>query len=161
MCSRLLRVLVVVIAFPAAAEDAITFSRDTLDVVTTDNRSWTFQVDLAVTPAQRSRGLMFRETMADDEGMLFLYVREAPRGFWMKNTFLPLDIIFLDRHGIIVSIAADARPLDETTIHSAAPAPPSPGRSRSRPSIPAHRRPASSRCSPARPGGWASNLATA
>lgn len=122
MCSRLLRVLVVVIAFPAAAEDEVTFSRDTLDVVTTDNRSWTFQVDLAVTPTQRSRGLMFRETMADDEGMLFLYVREAPRSFWMKNTFLPLDIIFLDRHGIIVSIAADARPLDETTIHSGAPA---------------------------------------
>ena len=64
------------------------------------------------------RGLMFRETMAEDEGMLFLFGREAPRSFWMKNTYLPLDIIFLDRHGVIVSIAADARPLDETSIPS-------------------------------------------
>ncbi len=122
MCSRLLCVLVVAIAFPAAAEDDITFTRDTLDVVTADNLAWTFHVDLAVTPRQRSRGLMFRKTMADDEGMLFLYTREAPRSFWMKNTYLPLDIIFLDRHGAIVSIAADARPLDETTIPSGAPA---------------------------------------
>lgn len=122
MCSRLFRVLVVVIAFPAAAEDDITFARDILDVVTADNLSWTFHVDLAVTPQQRSRGLMFRRTMADDEGMLFLYTREAPRSFWMKNTYLPLDIIFLDRHGVIVSIAADARPLDEATIPSGAPA---------------------------------------
>lgn len=100
----------------------MTFARDVLDVVTADNLSWTFHVDLAVTPAQRSHGLMFRKTMADDEGMLFLYTREAPRSFWMKNTYLPLDIIFLDRHGVIVSIAADARPLDETTIPSGAPA---------------------------------------
>lgn len=122
MCSRLLRVLLVVIAFPAAAEDDMTFARDVLDVVTADNIAWTFHVDLAVTPAQRSRGLMFRKTMADDEGMLFLYTREAPRSFWMKNTYLPLDIIFLDRHGVIVSIAADARPLDEKTIPSGLPA---------------------------------------
>lgn len=122
MCSRLLRILVLAIAFPAAADDPVTFARDFLEVVTTDNRSWTFHVDLAVTPQQRSRGLMFREAMADDEGMLFLFDREAPRSFWMKNTYLPLDIIFLDRHGVIVSIAADARPLDETTIPSGAPA---------------------------------------
>lgn len=122
MYPRLFRVLLVVIALPAAAEDDITFARDILDVVTADNRSWTFHVDLAVTPAQRSRGLMFRETMADDEGMLFLFAREAPRSFWMKNTYLPLDIIFLDRHGVIVSIFADARPLDQTSIPSGVPA---------------------------------------
>ena len=122
MCSRLLRVLVVVIAVPAAAEDSITFARDILDVVTADNRSWTFHVDLAVTPEQRSRGLMFRKTMAEDEGMLFLFAREAPRSFWMKNTYLSLDIIFLDRHGVIVSITTDARPLDKTSIPSGAPA---------------------------------------
>ena len=122
MCPRLFHVLLVVIALPAAAENDITFSRDILEVVTEDNRSWTFQVDLAVTPAQRSRGLMFRETLAEDEGMLFLFAREAPRSFWMKNTYLPLDIIFLDRRGVIVSIAADARPLDETSIPSGLPA---------------------------------------
>ncbi len=111
-----------VIAFPAAAEEAIPFASDALEVITADNRSWTFQVDLAVTPAQRSRGLMFRKTMAEDEGMLFLFDREAPRSFWMKNTYLPLDIIFLDRRGVIVSITANAQPLNETVIPSGVPA---------------------------------------
>ncbi len=109
-------------ALPAAAGDDIAFARDTVDVVTADNLSWTFHVDLAVTPAQRTRGLMFRKAMDDDEGMLFLFARQAPRSFWMKNTYLALDIIFLDRHGVIVSIAADAQPLDETRIPSGAPA---------------------------------------
>ena len=109
-------------ALAAVAGDDITFARDTVDIVTADELTWTFQVDLAVTPAQRRRGLMFRKAMDDDEGMLFLFARQAPRSFWMKNTYLALDILFLDRRGVIVSIAADAQPLDETSILSGAPA---------------------------------------
>lgn len=79
-------------------------------------------VELALTPRQRAHGLMFREEMAPDAGMLFLFEREAPRSFWMKNTYLPLDILFIDRTGRIVSIAPDTVPLSEASIPSGAPA---------------------------------------
>ena len=125
MCSKtfaravlwLIPAVFLVTPFLAVGSD-ITFARDTLEIVTRDNRTHTFEVDLAVTPAQRAHGLMFRQDMAEDEGMLFLFDREAPRSFWMKNTYLALDIIFLDQHGTIARIAPDAIPFDETTIPS-------------------------------------------
>ncbi len=114
-------VFLVMTPFLAVASD-ITFARDTVEIVTRDNRTYAFDVDLAVTPVQRAHGLMFRQHMAEDEGMLFLFGREAPRSFWMKNTYLALDIIFLDQHGAIERIAPDAMPFDETTIPSIVPA---------------------------------------
>ena len=110
-----------VMPFLAMGND-ITFARSTLEIVTQDNRTYAFEVDLAVTPAQRAHGLMFRQDMAEDEGMLFLFGREAPRSFWMKNTYLALDIIFLDQHGTIARIAPDTTPFDETAIPSIVPA---------------------------------------
>ena len=107
--------------FLAVGSD-ITFARDTLEIVTRDNRTYAFEVDLAVTPAQRAHGLMFRQDMTEGEGMLFLFDREAPRSFWMKNTYLALDIIFLDQHGVIARITPDAMPFDETSIPSIVPA---------------------------------------
>ena len=65
---------------------------------------------------------MFREDMALDAGMLFLFDREALRSFWMKNTLIPLDLIFIDSQGVIVSITHDAIPHDETPIPSGLPA---------------------------------------
>ncbi len=106
---------------PALAEE-FTFAGDHLAIETADGRSLAFSVELAVTPDQRARGLMFREEMAPDAGMLFLFDREAPRAFWMKNTYLPLDILFIDRAGRIVSIARDTVPMSETPIPSGAPA---------------------------------------
>ncbi len=105
----------------ASGQD-IAFARDAVEIVTQDGRSHTFRVDLAVTPRQRAHGLMFRRSMAADEGMLFLFDRERQRSFWMKNTFLALDMIFLDRSGVIVRIARDTVPLDETSIRSRVPA---------------------------------------
>ena len=75
-----------------------------------------------MTPQQRALGLMFREELAPDAGMLFLFDREAPRSFWMKNTYIPLDLIFLNDQGVIVSIASDAIPHDESSIPSGRPA---------------------------------------
>lgn len=79
-------------------------------------------MELALTPEQRAQGLMFREELAPDAGMLFLFDRESPRAFWMKNTYLPLDLLFLDSGGTIVSIARDTTPLSETPIPSQVPA---------------------------------------
>src|SRR5690606_718557 len=66
-----------------------------LSIVTADGKTHDFQVELALTPAQQQRGLMNRREMAADHGMLFVFGDEAPRSFWMKNTFIPLDIVFI------------------------------------------------------------------
>ncbi len=71
-----------------------------------------FNVEVALTQEQKSRGLMFREHIDDDKGMLFLYSSEAPRPFWMKNTLVPLDIIWISCDNHIVSIAREAQPCE-------------------------------------------------
>ncbi|OPY76526.1 MAG: hypothetical protein A4E64_01490 [Syntrophorhabdus sp. PtaU1.Bin058] len=81
-----------------------------------------FNVELARTPEEQERGLMFRERLPDNGGMLFLYNDEDVRYFWMKNTFISLDLIFLSSRRKVVSVFHSARPMDETTISSFYPA---------------------------------------
>ncbi len=78
--------------------------------------SESFAVELADSPDERSRGLMFRSEMAPDAGMLFVY--ESPRraSFWMKNTLIPLDMIFADATGRVTRVHANAVPGDLTPI---------------------------------------------
>jgi uncharacterized membrane protein (UPF0127 family) len=80
--------------------------------------TYKFEVELATTPAEREQGLMFRKSMAPNAGMLFLYPGEQQVAFWMKNTLIPLDMLFLRADGSIAHIAHDAVPLDETPIPS-------------------------------------------
>jgi hypothetical protein len=80
--------------------------------------AYRFEVELATTAAQREQGLMFRQSMAANAGMLFLYPSEQPVAFWMKNTLIPLDMLFLKADGSIARIAANAVPHDETPIPS-------------------------------------------
>lgn len=70
----------------------------------------TFQAELAVKPAERSRGLMFRTELAPEHGMLFVFPVEAQQSFWMKNTLIPLDIIFIKADRTILGIVANAQP---------------------------------------------------
>ena len=79
------------------------------------------QVEVASTPDTRSRGLMHRDRLAADRGMLFVYPNEQPLGFWMKNTRIPLSIAFADRHGTIVRIA-DMTPFSLDRVPSLYPA---------------------------------------
>jgi len=76
--------------------------------VTLNGSSYT--VDIADTDATRTRGLMFVDSMADDHGMLFVFPDARPRSFWMKNTLIPLDIIYFDSDLRLVSVSRNARP---------------------------------------------------
>ena len=89
-----------------------------------------FTVELADTPAERSRGLMFRESMPADHGMLFDFQAEQPVAFWMKNTPLPLDMVFIDDAGTVVQVAADTTPYSEASIPSRQAGPRRPGAQR-------------------------------
>ena len=80
-----------------------------------------FQVEVMSTEAERAQGLMNRRSLAKDHGMLFDFHRAAPVAFWMKNTFLPLDMIFVGADGKVVSVKHGAKPLDETPIPSGGP----------------------------------------
>ena len=80
------------------------------------------RVELARTRDELSRGLMWRDQLDEDAGMLFIFAASDDRTFWMKNTPLPLDIIFIDEAGKVVNVAADTTPFTTTPIRSAGPA---------------------------------------
>ncbi|NCO88091.1 MAG: DUF192 domain-containing protein [Rhodobacterales bacterium] len=75
-----------------------------------------FTVQVADDNAERAQGLMFVEEMPRMEGMLFVYERPQRAAFWMRNTLIPLDMLFADATGTIVTVHANAAPLDETPI---------------------------------------------
>lgn len=75
-----------------------------------------FNVELADTAAERAKGLMLRPEMAKSAGMLFVYDRPQHVAFWMKNTLIPLDMLFIDAQGRVVRLHANARVKDETPI---------------------------------------------
>jgi uncharacterized membrane protein (UPF0127 family) len=77
-----------------------------------------FAVEIADDPRERSQGLMFRDTLPRGAGMLFVYERPQRVSFWMKNTLIPLDLLFLDRSGQVVEIHANAIPGDLTPIEA-------------------------------------------
>jgi uncharacterized membrane protein (UPF0127 family) len=81
----------------------------------------TFQVELALSDDQRMTGLMFRKTMARDHGMLFDFLDSRMVLMWMKNTYLPLDMVFIDENGRIASIAENTTPHSLAVVSSGVP----------------------------------------
>ena len=77
-----------------------------------------FLVELATTPDQRARGMMFRQNMDEDKGMLFIFDEEEVQPFWMKNTYIYLDIIWIDRSRKVVFISRNTPPCTEEPYHS-------------------------------------------
>jgi len=101
----------------AQARTVAKTAHEPLEVVTDHGRAH-FQVELADDTAERERGLMFRKTLAPDRGMLFDFKTPREVAFWMRNTLIPLDIIFIRPDGRVLSIAREATPLSETPIPS-------------------------------------------
>ncbi len=100
---------------------ATTFATSGLVIVSETGRH-EFTVELAVTPEQRAQGLMYRRSMAADAGMLFDYSRRAGRAsMWMKNTYIPLDMLFIKADGEIESIAERTVPRSLESISSRGP----------------------------------------
>ncbi|MGP9820019.1 DUF192 domain-containing protein [Salinarimonas sp. NSM] len=107
---------VVALAVPSATAQEL----QPLTIVT-DTGEHAFEVELAATPEERQRGLMFRRSMPADQGMLFDFERVAPVSMWMRNTYISLDMLFIDADGTVVRIAENTEPLSERTIRSGQP----------------------------------------
>jgi uncharacterized membrane protein (UPF0127 family) len=89
-------------------------------VIHAGGSAYKFEVEVVTTPETRAQGLMFRKAMPPNAGMLFIYPGEQAVSFWMKNTLIPLDMLFLKADGSIAHIAHNAVPMDETPIDSGA-----------------------------------------
>ena len=92
----------------------------TVEVATADGRTHRYKVEVARTPEQQSRGLMFRRAMPRDVGMVFPFPEPRMASFWMLNTVLPLDIIFISPQGRVVNVGVGV-PLSEATVESTGP----------------------------------------
>jgi uncharacterized membrane protein (UPF0127 family) len=77
-----------------------------------------YSAELAITSAEQATGLMFRKSLSDDAGMIFLFPEGQIASFWMKNTLIPLDMVFIRRDGSIESIAENTVPYSETPVSS-------------------------------------------
>ncbi|MEL0251044.1 MAG: DUF192 domain-containing protein [Novosphingobium sp.] len=89
--------------------------------ITSGKTAHVFKSEVARTSAEQAKGLMFRTEIGDDEGMIFLRNPPDVAAFWMRNTVIPLDIIFVGLDRRIMNIAANARPYDETPLPAAGP----------------------------------------
>lgn len=120
---RLLLSALAIASFGAHADSVSTMGglpRSELQVVT-DSGSYRFKVWIADDDPSRERGLMFVKSLPADEGMLFLFERPQLAAFWMKNTYLSLDLIFIRADGVVVNVARNARPMTLDPIPSVAP----------------------------------------
>lgn len=110
--------MMLIVPVPSAL--GLTYS--SLVVERADGSILEFQVELALTNKQRQQGLMYRTELAPDKGMLFIFPAERMQSFWMRNTYIPLDIIFLRADGSVVNIVANAAPETDTPRPSTGPA---------------------------------------
>jgi len=97
------------------------FADDGRLTIATAKGDHAFNVEVVDTPEGRGKGLMFRTELAPDAGMLFDFKESRPVGFWMQNTLIPLDMLFIRHDGTIANIQVNAKPMDTTTIPSDGP----------------------------------------
>ena len=115
-------VVMLVTSSPVAAENAMRspdYAATKIQLLPApDRQPITFDVRLATTPAQQAYGLMFSPPLAARTGMLFIFVEDGPRSFWMKNTPISLDMLFFASDGRLVGIIANTEPFSLTAHKS-------------------------------------------
>jgi uncharacterized membrane protein (UPF0127 family) len=104
----------------AGAVSAQSADQQKIDIITKDGTHG-FTVELVANEEERARGLMFRKELPEGHGMLFDFKDEQDVAFWMKNTYIPLDMIFIKADGTIRRVAANTEPLSERTVPSGGP----------------------------------------
>ncbi len=104
----------------AEEPERVIYPADVLTIATS-KKTFRIEIEVATTQLQHAHGLMFRHRLDPDQGMLFLYDRDATVLMWMKNTFVPLDMLFIDNNGRIAGIAANTVPLSTDIVSSAVP----------------------------------------
>lgn len=105
----------------APAGAAETFRTERLTIETASGGRYGFDVEMALTPAQMAQGLMFRTELAPDAGMLFVHAADQLATMWMKNTLIPLDMLFISADGRIAHVHERAQPHSLATISSGVP----------------------------------------
>ena len=121
MVARALALLLLVglaVAGPAAAQRGAGFERSPLVIETAGGKAQAFTVELALSAEQQVQGLMYRREMAADAGMLFVYDRPQLLSMWMRNTYLPLDMLFVAAGGRVAQIVERTVPLSTTIVTS-------------------------------------------
>jgi uncharacterized membrane protein (UPF0127 family) len=116
--SLLLSLLCVLSLAPLAPGERVAAAELQPLEIASKNGVHVFAVEMAVTPEQQARGLMFRRELPEGQGMLFDFQHEQPTSFWMKNTTIPLDMIFIRGDGRIARIAENTVPLSEALVSS-------------------------------------------
>ncbi|PWR25570.1 DUF192 domain-containing protein [Zavarzinia aquatilis] len=122
MIRRLFQSLLFVLSFASALPAMAATRVDDLVIATADGRNLPFRVEMALDDESRAKGLMFRQSLAPDGGMLFLWGRPVGIVMWMKNTPIPLDMLFVDQAGVIIRIARQTVPYSLDNIPAGAPA---------------------------------------
>ena len=105
----------------AQSLEPVAFGRGKVVIETRSGSRLPFDVEIADTPDQLHQGLMFRDTLPDTGGMLFLLPSEQVASFWMRNTFLPLDLLYIAHDGRITNIHHRASPGSLTILNSSEP----------------------------------------
>ena len=106
---------------PGVTEPQPRLQTERLVIATRDNRRLEFIVEMALAPEQQMTGLMFRTALADDEGMIFDWGAPRESAMWMRNTLIPLDMVFIAADGRIHRIAERTVPLSLATVESRGP----------------------------------------
>ena len=118
LLSAIAAVSVFAVAAPGvyAQDDSLVQFDTGVLLVETGEAQQRFDIEIADSPEETSQGMMFRESLAENAGMLFDFGEPREPAMWMKNTLIPLDMLFIDQNGIIVAIARNAQPHSERRI---------------------------------------------